>query len=374
MTAGEFPGKCGLEESIMSVPDYQVEKARFISYYDSNLFGLRQGLSSVQGLVALLLTSSNEFFAPTVSGRVKDRDECLKKFERKYQRKCEVDGVDYKITDYISDLLGIRAVCLYEKDVFRIRELIRDNFEVIEETDKTAAMEMSDATFGYKGLHMDLRLSARRLELPEYKRMADLRFELQIRTTVQNAWSVLDHKIKYKKSIPYQLKRSINRLAALFELADKEFVRIQEETEKLEMAEVGGSAGAYQPEGEKSEDKKLDAFSFLAIARKTFPDWKFIGVHVDGFVAEIGACDPNLSAAEFAKMVEDELPIVLKYKGFTEEEKNTKLNPFTVMRHILFLHDSVKYADSLFDFQRTNFERWLASREGAVGQVQDEQV
>ena len=50
-------------------------------------------------------------------------------------------------------------------------------------------------------------------------------FELQIRTIIQDSWSVLDHKIKYKKSIPGQLKRRINVLSALFELADREFCR-----------------------------------------------------------------------------------------------------------------------------------------------------
>jgi putative GTP pyrophosphokinase len=39
----------------------------------------------------------------------------------------------------------------------------------------------------------------------------------------------LDHKIKYKKSIPHKLKRRINRLSALFEIADDEFLRIKKE-------------------------------------------------------------------------------------------------------------------------------------------------
>ena len=70
------------------------------------------------------------------------------------------------------------------------------------------------------------------------------RFELQIRTVVQDSWSTLDHKIKYKKSIPAALKRRINTLAALFELADREFRQVREETElQIEMA-------AAEPEAE----------------------------------------------------------------------------------------------------------------------------
>ena len=58
-------------------------------------------------------------------------------------------------------------------------------------------------------------------------------FEVRIRTVIQDAWSVLDHKIKYKKSIPNDLKRRINILSALFELADREFKEIRNATTEL---------------------------------------------------------------------------------------------------------------------------------------------
>ena len=68
-------------------------------------------------------------------------------------------------------------------------------------------MEAKDDSFGYKGLHVDLKLKSPRTGMKEYKRYSDLRFEVQIRTIIQDAWSVLDHKIKYKKSIPTSMKR-----------------------------------------------------------------------------------------------------------------------------------------------------------------------
>lgn len=97
---------------------------------------------------------------------------------------------------------------------------------LLEESDKTQQLE-EEGAFGYKGLHLDLKLLPNRQELPEYRRFRDLRFEVQLRTIVQDAWSALDHKIKYKKNIPHVLKRRINRLAAIFELADQEFLAHQ---------------------------------------------------------------------------------------------------------------------------------------------------
>ena len=63
---------------------------------------------------------------------------------------------------------------------------------------------------GYSTLEVDTFLD---LVIQDYQYF---NFEIQIRTITQDSWSVLDHKIKYKKSIPSSLKRRINTLAALF--------------------------------------------------------------------------------------------------------------------------------------------------------------
>ena len=82
-------------------------------------------------------------------------------------------------------------------------------------------IEETESEFGYKGLHLDLKLDDERKILPEYVGFGDQQFEVQIRTIVQDAWSEVDHKLKYKKEIPSDIKRRIYRLAALFELADQ---------------------------------------------------------------------------------------------------------------------------------------------------------
>ena len=99
---------------------------------------------------------------------------------------------------------------------------------MIEKTDKTREIEETESEFGYKGLHLDLKLDDERKILPEYVGFGDQQFEVQIRTIVQDAWSEVDHKLKYKKEIPSDIKRRIYRLAALFELADQEFESIKD--------------------------------------------------------------------------------------------------------------------------------------------------
>ena len=165
-----------------------------------------------------------------VEGRVKDADECIRKFVRKYRPALEESNTAYDIQSYITDLVGVRVVCLYEDELEKIAQIVRAHFAVIDVTDKVSAVESTEASFGYKGLHLDLRLSAAERTLPEHAAYAHLPFELQVRTIIQDSWSVLDHRIKYKKSIPGQLKRRINVLSALFELADREFRQIRDAT------------------------------------------------------------------------------------------------------------------------------------------------
>ncbi len=109
-------------------------------------------------------------------------------------------------------------------------------------TNKIAQVEGTENSFGYKGLHLDLKLNSDRLNFPEYGVYGKVPFELQMRTVVQYSWIILDHKIKYKKSIPGRLKRRINTLAALFELADREFREVRDATlAEIEKAEAEGS-------------------------------------------------------------------------------------------------------------------------------------
>lgn len=174
----------------------------------------------------MLLSNSPEIVTPKVIGRIKERNECLDKFNLKYRKDLEKSKQDYEIKDYISDLIGLRVICHYESDIKKIVEILKGNFELIELTDKTSQL-LEQKGFGYKGIHMDLKLNNDRKKLSEYSRISKLQFEVQIRSIVQDAWSEVDHKLKYKKSLSDDLQRKIVVLASLFELADREFDSIR---------------------------------------------------------------------------------------------------------------------------------------------------
>ncbi|MET0349911.1 MAG: (p)ppGpp synthetase [Rhizobacter sp.] len=358
----------------MGSGDFETEKAAFRVFHDRDLRRLEEAKNAFSALVRALVMHDGQVAVSKVEGRIKDPEECINKFDLKYRAELERNGTPYAIRDHVTDLIGLRIVCLYEDDIEKLRDQLASHFEVIEVTDKIASLENTESSFGYKGLHLDLRLGADRRALPEHRSYADLQFEVQIRTIIQDSWSVLDHKIKYKKSIPNRLKRRINTLAALFELADREFREIRDATDE-ELARVASEVAAEidsedQPEATETRpgtgggrrNVALDAFAFLRIARHFFRNEEFEPQKVDQFTERIVSLDPDITRSRFNALLKSTLSRVRRYQAhFESQDRAGRLNPFTLIRHCLFLGDPGHFGGLLTNSARANFEAWLAA-------------
>ena len=172
--------------------DFERERTRFLEVH-------AQHEAHWCALAAGYAGQLQNILADTVPGckldwRIKDPHESLRKFSRKYRAALEESGTPYEIRHYLSDLIGVRVVCLYEDELEKVATMVRAHFEVIDMTDKVSAVESTEASFGYKGLHLDLRPAQE--QGSEALMDANCAFELQIRTVIQDSWAVLDHKIK----------------------------------------------------------------------------------------------------------------------------------------------------------------------------------
>jgi len=343
--------------------DFEQERREFIKYYDSNRQLFEEAKNAYISIIGSLIRLSDVGEVTKIEGRVKDKYECIKKFHRKYQGKFEADEQSYRIRDYISDLIGIRVVCLYEDQIALVSKVLQQNFKIIEVTDKIAAVESTEDSFGYKGLHMDLTLSDELAGLPKYRPYAELPFEVQIRSLIQDAWSVLDHKIKYKKSIPNDLRRRINVLSALFELADREFKEIRNATaELLQQATVApiGDGNGTPGEVVAPSEKVINAFNFLRVAGHFFRDFDFEDYKVDGFVQDILKLDPGFEKGALHRSLMENLKTVREYRaGFLTENSDNKFSPYTAIRHCLYLYDPISFQRILSRGARERFEAWL---------------
>ncbi len=347
----------------MSSIDFDKEKNTFRNYYDANIGSLETAKNSFVALVESLTKGSISI--SKIEGRVKNREECIKKFNLKYRNALEEAFQHYTIKDHISDLIGLRVVCLYEDDVEKLKNKLSEHFLVMDVTDKTSQIEDTEDSFGYKGLHLDLKLNDIRRNLPEYEVCKDLSFEVQIRTIIQDSWSVLDHKIKYKKVIPKHLKRRINTLAALFELADREFKEIRiatdAEIEKThEQDESSTDTDKNIPGSRDLKGNEFNAFSFLKIADHFFSGFEFESYKVDGFTQEIVSLKPQITRGKFNFYIRETITAVKKYKAFFAGSSPAgSMNPYTIIRHCLYLGDKEVFSSMLTASAKRSFEKWL---------------
>ena len=359
----------------MASLDFEQEKKLFRKYYETNKQRFTAAKSAYIGIIRTLVRQFDVGEITKIEGRVKDQEECIRKFQRKYQSKLEADEHPYEIKDHISDLVGIRIVCLYEDQVSVVSELLQRHFRILTVTDKTSAAESTEDFFGYKGLHMDLALSAEMASLPKYLPQMDGCFEVQIRSLIQDAWSRLDHKIKYKKSIPIDLKRRISVLSALFELADREFKEIRNATTDLiQQATVAPIGEAPYPAHEAvgqtvvaAGSKTVNAFNFLRIAGHFFRDFEFEDYKVDDFVQDILEHDADFQKSDLHRCLNENMKTFREYREQVAAENPDKtFSPYAAIRYCLYLFDQEKFARILSRRNRERFAGWLKTCQPAT--------
>ena len=159
------------------------------------------------------------FAVLAIEHRVKEEKSLAGKLERKGDR--------YNAIEDITDILGCRVICFLSDEIDKIGRKIEENFVIDRENSSDKRALIQEDAFGYLSLHYIC-------SLPFGDKWPDeicgKKFEVQIRTILQHAWSVINHDIGYKSDfgVPRDVRRQFARLAGLLELADDEFVRARD--------------------------------------------------------------------------------------------------------------------------------------------------
>ncbi|WP_299002879.1 hypothetical protein [uncultured Tenacibaculum sp.] len=163
---------------------------------------------------------------------IESRTKTIESFKEKINRPDK--NYNDPIND-ITDLCGVRIITYYTEDIYKIAELIENEFKIDSDKSVDKTKINTPDKFGYLSLHYILNLGKKRDNLVEWKAFKTFTAEIQIRTILQHSWAAIDHKLRYKTKgeIPSLLKRKIYRLSALLELADEQFLSIKNETSKL---------------------------------------------------------------------------------------------------------------------------------------------
>ena len=149
------------------------------------------------------------------------------KEERSLAGKLERKGDLYNVFEDVTDILGCRVICFLSDEVDKIGKKVEESFVVDWENSSNKKDLLKENAFGYLSLHYICSLPHGD-KWPE--EICGKKFELQIRTILQHAWSAIHHDIGYKSDfgVPREINRQFARLAGLLELADDEFVRARD--------------------------------------------------------------------------------------------------------------------------------------------------
>ena len=109
------------------------------------------------------------------------------------------------------DAVGIRAVCAFAEDVYRLVRWLKQQhtIHIVMEKDYYQYPKPN----GYRSYHILLRMTEEGIK--------GYHAEIQIRTIANDFWATLEHQLKYKKSLPNEklirseLKRCADEIASV---------------------------------------------------------------------------------------------------------------------------------------------------------------
>lgn len=164
-----------------------------------------------------------------IKARIKTPESIVKKLKRQgYESTID------NMVKYVNDIAGIRIICSFTSDIYRIADMISEqrDIRVIAVKDYITYPKAS----GYKSYHMIVTV-------PVYlsDRTVDTKVEIQIRTVAMDFWASLEHKIHYKfeGDAPEHIRTELIECARMVSDLDARMLSLNEEILELSQAREG---------------------------------------------------------------------------------------------------------------------------------------
>ncbi len=153
-----------------------------------------------------------------VKTRIKAPDSISKKL-----RKYGLDDSIENMTRYCNDIAGVRIVCSFSSDIYRLADMIgrQNDITVLSVKDYIKQPKLS----GYKSYHMIVTVP---IFLSD--RVVPTKVEIQIRTIAMDFWASLEHKIYYKfeGNAPEYISRDLRECSSMVSMLDAKMLSLNE--------------------------------------------------------------------------------------------------------------------------------------------------
>ena len=162
-----------------------------------------------------------------IKQRIKSPESIVKKLKKR-----GLDSTIENMREFINDIAGIRVICSFTSDIYRVAEMIRNqnDIKVISVKDYIISPKES----GYKSFHMIV-------SVPIYlsDSVVDTKVEIQIRTVAMDFWASLEHKVNYKLDQDdsdeeiKNIRRRLYDCAQMVSVLDDEMLALNEKMQDL---------------------------------------------------------------------------------------------------------------------------------------------
>ena len=170
-----------------------------------------------------LLMKYKRNFIQMKIGRLKSYDSVCKKMQKK--------GLDLNFDlalEKINDLIGVRAVCAYVDDIYKVADLIQkqQDIRIIKIKDYIKQPKKS----GYQSLHLILEIA-----IPFQNENQWVKLELQLRTAAMDYWANLDHQLRYKRGQKQAavINEELQQCASVITQLDQRMLDIRKKIDKI---------------------------------------------------------------------------------------------------------------------------------------------
>ena len=163
-----------------------------------------------------------------IKSRMKTSESIVKKLKR-YGYESTIENM----VKYINDIAGIRVICSFTADIYKIADMISNQSDI-----RVIAVKdyiMNPKASGYRSYHMVVTV-------PVYlsDRIIDTKVEIQIRTIAMDFWASLEHKIQYKfeGNAPAHINSELLECAHMVSELDTRMLSLNDEIQAIAAQET----------------------------------------------------------------------------------------------------------------------------------------